>query len=134
MFSVSRAVAFAACFALTACVAGARRPSVTTEDVADDDLSPPPAADLGVPAVDLATSLPRDLAAPPPRDLATATPDLAPRPDLASSTTVMPASCTVRINELATGTTTSGYEEFIELYNPCASTIDLHGFSLELIS
>lgn len=71
------------------------------------------ASDLAVPA-DLAT--PRDLAAPR---------DLTPPPDL-----VVVTNCHVVINEVQTGTTQTGTEEFIELYNPCTAAVAVDNFKL----
>ena len=41
-----------------------------------------------------------------------------------------PATCHPVINELLTGTATSGTEEFVELFNPCATAIPLAGWVL----
>jgi len=38
--------------------------------------------------------------------------------------------CHPVINELMTGTTTSGADEFVEIYNPCATTIDVNNWTL----
>lgn len=129
----------AACLA-AGCVASARRTPSNTERSSDEDLASAP-VDLGASRRDLSFISP-DFATPPP----STTPDLAPTATLAaadlarpadlapstslSTTDLAPAACAIRINELATGTTASGYEEFVELYNPCPTDIDLRGFAL----
>ena len=88
----------------------ARRPARSVRRRrARDDMAVPP--DLTLPSIcrhaaDLA--IPRDLASPS---------DLATPPDLV----VVVASCHLVINEVQTGTTQTGTEEFVELYNPCSS-------------
>jgi hypothetical protein len=53
-------------------------------------------------------------------------------PDLAASPADLrvATSCSPVINELATGTSTSGLEEFVELANPCTVALDLTGWKL----
>jgi hypothetical protein len=139
MTYASRAVVLAACLA-TGCAAGARRAQVTNEVVDEDMASPVDFAtarrDLAVAAPDFATpsARPADDLGTPPTLIA---PDLASRPadmgspaSTGSADLMSSATCAVRINELATGTTTSGYEEFIELFNPCPTDVDLRGFAL----
>jgi hypothetical protein len=88
------------------------------------------APDDSSPAGDLAAAPVEDLAAPldfaraadaGAHDLAQATADLAQPPALA---------CHVVINEVQTGTTRTGTEEWVELYNPCSSAIALAGWKL----
>ncbi|HEY1585064.1 MAG TPA: hypothetical protein VGH63_05200, partial [Polyangia bacterium] len=82
------------------------------------DMAAAPGSDLAV-VHDLATPAPTvaDLALP--HDLATAPPDL-----------VVVANCHLVINEVQTGTTQTGTEEFVEIYNPCAGTITVDGWKL----
>lgn len=75
--------------------------------------------DLGI-AADLA--IPADLAA---RADLTLVSDLASPPDL----TVVPA-CHLVINEVQTGTTQTGTDEFVELFNPCAAAIAVDSYKL----
>jgi hypothetical protein len=77
--------------------------------------------DLGVASAIVAVDAGEDLAEV--ADLARH-PDLSPRHDLASLPDLTPG-CSVRINEVATGTTTSALEEFVELYNPCDGPVSL---------
>lgn len=86
--------------------------------------------DLSMPSTVDDMAVPRDLATTPdlatPLDLATAAPDLATPPDLA-----MPAStCHLVINEVQTGTTATGTEEFVELFNPCAAAVTVTAWKL----
>jgi len=140
MTYASRAALLLAAASLAAgCVASARRTPASNE-ISDEDLASAP-VDLGAPRRDLSFVSP-DFSTPPsstPPDLAAtstlAATDLARPADLApttpsSTTDLAPAACAIRINELATGTATSGYEEFLELYNPCPTDIDLRGFAL----
>lgn len=61
----------------------------------------------------------------------TAADDLAAPPDLtAPSDLAAVASCHVVVNELQTQTTQAASEEFVELYNPCASAVSVAGFKL----
>lgn len=87
---------------------------------ADVDLAmPSTVADLGTPA-DLATRAAVDLAVATPPDLATAPPDLA----------TPGALCHPVINEVQTGTSATGTEEFVELYNPCSAAVTITGWKL----
>jgi len=88
--------------------------NVVTDAGAGDDLAQPPTGnDLSM-AKDLST----------PSDLA--------RPDLSSADLTSPpqSSCVPRINEIMTGTTGSGTNEFVELYNPCTGSIALDAWKL----
>lgn len=87
-------------------------------DGAPDDMAVPP--DLTLPS-DLPA--PADLAIP--RDL-TLPSDLRTPPDLV----VVVTSCHLVINEVQTGTTQTGTEEFVELYNPCSTAIAVDNFKL----
>jgi len=88
-----------------------------------------------VEAVDGAVATAVDLGGP---DLDVATPQRGPglgAPDLASPTASntgadLGPSCLPRINELLTGTSTSGVEEFVEIYNPCPHAVTLGGLKL----
>ena len=40
------------------------------------------------------------------------------------------AVCSVKVNEVQTGTTFSGTDEFVELYNPCNAAVNLSGWRL----
>ncbi|MCU1277621.1 MAG: LigC protein [bacterium] len=73
--------------------------------------------------VDLARSAP-DLTAPSSADLALPH-DLATPPDLATA-----ASCHLVVNEVQTGTTATLTEEFVEVFNPCASAIAVDNVKL----
>jgi hypothetical protein len=100
-------------------------------------------AHVAAPAPDLSTS-PNDLEEPdlsePMTDLAAAAdlafavvdlgaPDLTPLHDL-SSLPDLSVVCVPRLNEVQTGTATSGYEEFVEIYNPCTTPLSLSGLEL----
>jgi lamin tail-like protein len=87
---------------------------------AEGDLAPADPLDMAQ-AADLFFDLPRDLSR---------APDLASGMDLAPPADLLQVACTIRINEVATGTTTSGLEEFVELYNPCDSALALAGHQL----
>ena len=94
--------------------------------------------DFATPLPDL--TLPSD--SPVPDDLAvpadlTAVSDLARPADLARprdltvpSDLAAVATCHVVLNELQTQTTQAASEEFVELYNPCASAVSIAGFKL----
>jgi hypothetical protein len=92
-------------------------------------------ADLGGVAPDLASpkqpDAPPDLSMTPvvpPRDLSAPPPDLAaPPPDLIAPPVV---SCHAVINEVLVGTTQTGTEEFVEIFNPCAGDLVLDGWRL----
>lgn len=71
-------------------------------------------ADLATATADLATA-PFDLAAP------------SPSPDLALA---QGGGCGVEINEVQTAGGGGANDEFVELYNPCGSAIDLAGYRL----
>lgn len=90
----------------------------TPDDLAATD-------DLAMPPDDLAT--PPDLAMPP--DLATP-PDMARPRDLAMPPDLTTSSCHIVVNEVQTGTTATGTEEFVEIFNPCASTVTTTGYKL----
>jgi Cys-rich repeat protein len=40
-------------------------------------------------------------------------------------------TCSVKVNEVMTGTTASGSEEFVEIYNPCTTSIDMTGWHFD---
>jgi hypothetical protein len=94
--------------------------------------------DAGVASGDLAAVADFALGFNPP-DLSThdlATPDLA-HPDLAMPPDLAPAldltghtGCVPRINEVMTGAPSQATAEFVELYNPCSTAIDLSGWKL----
>jgi hypothetical protein len=86
------------------------------------DLATAGVHDLATPSSSSDMAVARDLATPP--DLATPR-DLATPPDLAT-----PSNCHVVINEVQTGTSASGTEEFAEIYNPCASDVSVAGWKL----
>jgi|GEM_PF-1941791 len=107
--------------------------AITPDQAIPSDLSPPsdltPPSDLRKPS-DL--SPPSDLTVlhdlRVPNDL-TPPPDLTPPRDLSSPPDLTP-SCDPRINEVLTGTTSSGVEEFVEIYNPCPGPISLSKIKL----
>jgi hypothetical protein len=99
------------------------------DDATPDDMampSPPPDLRQPTAALDLATardlSVVSDLSTPP--DL-TAPRDLATPPDL-----VVVANCHLVINELQTQTQQAATEEFVEIYNPCASGVTVDNWKL----
>ncbi len=97
---------------------GARDASTLTDGAVGMDLSAP--VDAG--ATDQASPPAVDLSTTPAADLASVADLLAP-PDLDT-----PPTCTLRLNEVLTSTTASGYYEFVEVYNPCHET--LTGFTI----
>jgi hypothetical protein len=77
---------------------------------------------------------PADFATPPvSHDLAGAH-DLATPPDLttpqSADLSAPQLGCVPRINEVMTGTTGAGTAEFVELYNPCAASVDVSNWKL----
>jgi hypothetical protein len=86
-----------------------------------------------VPQGDLAGFLEADVDMAEPQALAVdmARPVIGPGPG-GSVDMAMPVlpSCLPVVNEVATGTTTSALQEFVELYNPCSTAVSLSGFSL----
>jgi hypothetical protein len=90
-------------------------------------------------AIDLATPWrPADMAAPvAPDDMATVAPtppaDLAMLRDLATAPPDLatpPSTCHHVINEIQTGTSATGTEEFVELFNPCSAAVTVTGWKL----
>jgi hypothetical protein len=102
-------------------------------DLGDDttpalDMATAAMPDLRQPTAPLDMAVARDLATPP--DLAMP-PDLATPPDLAKpADMVVVASCHLVVNELQTETTQQATEEFVEIYNPCASAVTVDGWKL----
>ena len=96
-------------------------------DAGAADLAAPGPTDGGV--RDFATRPGDDLAQLPMQDLAMPPPP----PDLAAPPVDLAPACTPRINEILTGTSAGDgglTEEFIEIYNPCGSAIDLTGWKV----
>jgi len=95
----------------------------------DPDMTAAEVADLAGVTVDLATGKPplvaQDLSMPPPppppADLSTL-PDLTPPPVV--------TACHPVINEVMVGTTQTGTEEFVEIFNPCTTDVMLDGWHL----
>jgi hypothetical protein len=52
------------------------------------------------------------------------------RPSEDAPTDAPPVGCSVVINEVMTGVTGAASDEFVEVFNPCATAVDVSGYSL----